>query len=899
MAITCATCSPNRTFSTRSAYTAHCRRVHSHRTVTQPRSTFRYHPCLNGRPCARDGQFLPRNAPVPPRDNTHDWTPFASRPAFELAELIFEREEMSKGRADDLLKIWTAHQIEMGHFTDAPYHDYNDLTDTIDAIELGDAPWEAFTVRYGGPLNNTSPAWKREAYTIYARNTLTVMRSILANSDYDRSFEYSPYREYIGPEIRRWSNLMSGDWAWDKATEIAKNPAMQGAMLCPVISGADKTTVSVATGQTEYHPVYASCGNLKNAMRRAHREGVVPVAFLAIPKGTREYDDDDEFRLFRKQLYHTSLAQVFAPLKPGMTTPEIMQCPDGHYRKVVFELGPFIADYPEQVMLAGIVQGWCPKCLSPSADLQESDEPRFRELTETLLQYFDDDRLWETFGIDAGVIPYTAHFPRADIHELLSPDILHQLVKGTFKDHLVTWVEVYITSTRSAREAKKVLDDIDRRIASVSPFPGLRRFPEGRRFKQWTGNDSKALMKVFLPAIVGYVPDRMVSAIRAFLDFCYLARQPFHTRKVLNDMNNALAEFRTLRTIFQEVGVRPDGFALPRQHSLVHYVRSIELFGSPNGLCSSITESRHITAVKRPWRRSNRHNPLLQMLRTNSRLSKLAAARIEFGRRGMLHGDVLTAAKVNAVDDANLEDGPIDEDDAGGYEGPHAEYFFEIARRAAETSDVDTIAAKLNEPRLQELCRRFLYDQLHPDAPMTGEEVSLHECPYFYGRVSRFYSGRAIIYAPSEDSGTTGLHTETIRSHPHWRRGRARYDTVLVQNGPEADTLSGMLVGRVLSFLSFAHEDVRYDTALLEWFLPLGEEPDPVTGMWIVRPEMRRGQRHVGLVHIDSIVRGCHLIGVYGKHQLPRDFHFSFSLDAFQAFYLNHYIDYHAHQYIR
>lgn len=44
-----------------------------------------------------------------------------------------------------------------------------------------------------------------------------------------------------------------------------------------------------------------------------------------------------------------------------MTIPEIMRCPDGHYRKIIFQLGPFIADYPEQVMLAGIVQGWCPK----------------------------------------------------------------------------------------------------------------------------------------------------------------------------------------------------------------------------------------------------------------------------------------------------------------------------------------------------------------------------------------------------------------------------------------------------------------------------------------------------------------------------------------------------------
>ena len=36
----------------------------------------------------------------------------------------------------------------------------------------------------------------------------------------------------------------------------------------------------------------------------------------------------------------------------------------------------------------------------------------------------------------------------------------------------------------------------DSRISAVSPFPGLRRFPDGRDFKQWTGDDSKALMKV-------------------------------------------------------------------------------------------------------------------------------------------------------------------------------------------------------------------------------------------------------------------------------------------------------------------------------------------------------------------------------------------------------------------
>jgi len=44
-----------------------------------------------------------------------------------------------------------------------------------------------------------------------------------------------------------------------------------------------------------------------------------------------------------------------------MTIPEVVWCPDGHFRRAIYQLGPFIADYPEQVALAGIVQGWCPK----------------------------------------------------------------------------------------------------------------------------------------------------------------------------------------------------------------------------------------------------------------------------------------------------------------------------------------------------------------------------------------------------------------------------------------------------------------------------------------------------------------------------------------------------------
>lgn len=44
-----------------------------------------------------------------------------------------------------------------------------------------------------------------------------------------------------------------------------------------------------------------------------------------------------------------------------MTTPETVLCADQHYRRVIYSLGPYIADYPEQALLACIVTGWCPK----------------------------------------------------------------------------------------------------------------------------------------------------------------------------------------------------------------------------------------------------------------------------------------------------------------------------------------------------------------------------------------------------------------------------------------------------------------------------------------------------------------------------------------------------------
>ena len=167
----------------------------------------------------------------------------------------------------------------------------------------------------------------------------------------------------------------------------------------------------------------------------------------------------------------------------------------------------------------------------------------------------------------------------------------------------------------------------------------------------------------------------IIKTLNAFLDFCYIARQNVLTEDSLNALDAALSRFHHYREIFRVSGVRPDGFSLPRQHSLKHYCHHIENFGAPNGLCSSITESKHITAVKKPWRRLSRYEALQQMLTINTRNDKLAAARVDFLSRGMLQGTCLGEALELWSHDLGSDGSDDDDDDGnnngnGGYSGP-------------------------------------------------------------------------------------------------------------------------------------------------------------------------------------------------------------------------------------
>lgn len=173
---------------------------------------------LQGLPCDANGEFLPEGTPppswdYPPRD---DYTPFENRAAFELADLLYRRNQMSGGDINQLLRIWASHGTEGPPFTDK-----DDLYRTIDAIELGDAPWESFSLSYDGDLaDSDNTPWKREEYTVWMRDPRQIMHNQLGNQDFAKEMDYAPKHVCDEDGKRQYGDFMSGDWAWRQAVSV-------------------------------------------------------------------------------------------------------------------------------------------------------------------------------------------------------------------------------------------------------------------------------------------------------------------------------------------------------------------------------------------------------------------------------------------------------------------------------------------------------------------------------------------------------------------------------------------------------------------------------------------------------------------------------------------------------
>ena len=120
-----------------------------------------------------------------------------------------------------------------------------------------------------------------------------------------------------------------------------------------------------------------------------------------------------------------------------------MVCTDGFVWKMYPVLAAYVTDYPEQYLVACCMENWCPRCVVSPNDRGSPVESISCEVDATL-QVLDQHQrgynpeIFEKHGLRAVYDPFWRNLPYCNIFACFTPDLLHQLHKGIFKDHLVS-----------------------------------------------------------------------------------------------------------------------------------------------------------------------------------------------------------------------------------------------------------------------------------------------------------------------------------------------------------------------------------------------------------------------------------------------------------------------------
>jgi Plavaka transposase len=333
--------------------------------------------------------------------------------------------------------------------------------------------------------------------------------------------------------------------------------------------------------------------------------------------------NDQEHRSRVQRLFHESMRIVLEPLLDAGRNGIEMTSSDGAVRHVHPILTCYVADYPEQCLVTCSKYGTCPKCRASSKNLEDPllTEKRTQQWTETIIkegknQANGNPQKLHTYCMSfdiAGTVyrPFWEGFPLCDINSSITPDVLHQLYQGVFK-HLVGWCQNILTP-----------QELDRCLRALPPASGLRQFKNGIfSLSQISGTERKNMAKILLGCLVVHMPLKGISAVTALLDFIYTVQYSTHDSITLGYVQDALDRFHKNRDYFIATLVRED-FNIPKFHSLLHYIESIENFGTTDNYNTEMFERLHIDFAKHGWRASNQRDEFPQMIRWLSRQEKI------------------------------------------------------------------------------------------------------------------------------------------------------------------------------------------------------------------------------------------------------------------------------------
>lgn len=87
---------------------------------------------------------------------------------------------------------------------------------TIDQIQDGNATFTTVQFKYTGELPKNPPAQMTNKYELCTCNSHVLLHHQISTSDFASQFDYKPYHQFDHTGDCVWSNLLSGDWAWNE-----------------------------------------------------------------------------------------------------------------------------------------------------------------------------------------------------------------------------------------------------------------------------------------------------------------------------------------------------------------------------------------------------------------------------------------------------------------------------------------------------------------------------------------------------------------------------------------------------------------------------------------------------------------------------------------------------------
>ncbi|PSR97599.1 hypothetical protein PHLCEN_2v4306, partial [Hermanssonia centrifuga] len=534
------------------------------------------------------------------------WGPFRDDKQWQLAKWLIKN--VGHSQAEEFLKLGIIQDSGLD------YPNKDRLYKAVDELPSG-LDWQCKEIIQTGDLKNANGIALTETLEVWYRDPLDCIRELLGNPLFANTLAYAPeqvYRDREGTN-RHIDETWSADWWWNLQREMPV-----GTTIAPVILSSDKTRLSQFRGDKSAWPIYLTIGNLAKEVRRSPTmHGTVLLGYL--PVGKFDCFSEGARSLARYQAFHSCMRIILDSLVEAGKSGTYVTCADRYIRFVKPILAAYVADYPEQCLVGGSMENRCPigQIAPDKRGSHEHCMPRDREEILGLLDAHRSNSLstqqkeqFKSLGLRAIHEPFWRDLPHADIFTCFTPDLLHQLHKGVFKDHLVKWCTNLIGEK-----------ELDSRFRSVPTLSGLRHFKNGiSSVSQWTGHEHKEMEKVFLGLVAGGVEDEVVLAVRALMDFLYLASLQAHTSVTLASLQQSLHDFHLHKQAFIDLGARhPEHFNIPKYHMLEHYVQLILNFGSADGFNTEWSERLHIDYAKDGYRASNKKDYIAQMTKWLSR----------------------------------------------------------------------------------------------------------------------------------------------------------------------------------------------------------------------------------------------------------------------------------------